>query len=420
MKTIMKQHWEIGSTSFRLGVGDLFDVPVDAIVNSEQSDFKLSSIPSTISGQINSRYGRTVQPELDAQAKHEVFPPGIVLRTGAAGPYACIYHAGFHGPDGWLPASPFAQLFAGESVEEPEYADIIRTCVREILSDAVERKLASIAFPALGTGLFGLDRSVLGYEFMRAVTDFAKALPGAHRIAVWLVIPPEADTSELVQAMVQAMLDRLMGTPLLDGFSIGVDYLDEFAVTQVKSSDPRYAALQLTRYAELLTGFMMYLLAAASSPLKLPADLLDYGQSLTFGWARQNAQHLALQLERDATLGGWPAYCAGRILKDKRGPKRLLEINDDRNALAHGLNARSAEEIAQDIRAFVDLERWNALKSEIGPPPVVGLAPWIRVDASRSGAPIGVLQRWKGDRADYLNPVSGEMFGASLSAGERL
>lgn len=37
-----KQSWKIGSIKFHLVEGDLFDVPVDAIVNSEQTDFILS------------------------------------------------------------------------------------------------------------------------------------------------------------------------------------------------------------------------------------------------------------------------------------------------------------------------------------------------------------------------------------------
>jgi hypothetical protein len=42
---------------FILAAGDIFDASVDAIVNSEQTDFVLSRNPDSVSGQIWNRYG---------------------------------------------------------------------------------------------------------------------------------------------------------------------------------------------------------------------------------------------------------------------------------------------------------------------------------------------------------------------------
>ena len=57
---------ELNHVEFILATGDLFDADVDAIVNSEQTDFILSGNLQSVSGQIYKRYGATIQRELDA------------------------------------------------------------------------------------------------------------------------------------------------------------------------------------------------------------------------------------------------------------------------------------------------------------------------------------------------------------------
>ena len=47
----------LGNLSLILSDEDLFDLNVDAIANSEQTDFILASNPETISGQINHLFG---------------------------------------------------------------------------------------------------------------------------------------------------------------------------------------------------------------------------------------------------------------------------------------------------------------------------------------------------------------------------
>ena len=53
----------IGSVNLHVSAGDLFDAPVEAIVNSEQTDFILARNLDTISGQIHHRYGRAVHDQ---------------------------------------------------------------------------------------------------------------------------------------------------------------------------------------------------------------------------------------------------------------------------------------------------------------------------------------------------------------------
>ena len=61
------QTWTIGGIRHHLALGDLFAAPVEAIVNSEQTDFILSRSPDSISGQLNRRYGALVADDLARQ-----------------------------------------------------------------------------------------------------------------------------------------------------------------------------------------------------------------------------------------------------------------------------------------------------------------------------------------------------------------
>jgi hypothetical protein len=84
---------------FVLAAGDIFDASVDAIVNSEQTDFVLSGNPDSVSGQIWNRYGDAVQLELDAATEGQVLGPGTVIDTSGGQDFKRIFHAGFHDPD---------------------------------------------------------------------------------------------------------------------------------------------------------------------------------------------------------------------------------------------------------------------------------------------------------------------------------
>ncbi len=67
---LMKHYtWRVGGIRYHVAAGDIFHAPVDAIVNSEQTDFILSYDPESISGQIRERAGEQVQKELDAQTR---------------------------------------------------------------------------------------------------------------------------------------------------------------------------------------------------------------------------------------------------------------------------------------------------------------------------------------------------------------
>lgn len=152
----LELQWQLGDITFNLVEGDIFEVPADAIVNSDQSDFRLGYIPATITGQIRQRYGSTVQLELDAQTEGKTLPPGTVLKTSGGGDYYCIYHAGFHHPYGWLGRD-------SEENDQIAYLKIIRECVRWILEDfSAAPGLDSVAFPLIGNGAVRSESAIIG------------------------------------------------------------------------------------------------------------------------------------------------------------------------------------------------------------------------------------------------------------------
>jgi O-acetyl-ADP-ribose deacetylase (regulator of RNase III) len=120
-------------------LGDLFDAEVDAIVNSEQTDFVLSGNLNSISGQIWHRYGNTIQQEMDDATNGQVLHPGTILHTNGGKEFVRIFHAGFHEPDDW-PDAP-------GSSRDADYFEAIGSCIRQVLDSAIEQGLTSVAFP---------------------------------------------------------------------------------------------------------------------------------------------------------------------------------------------------------------------------------------------------------------------------------
>ena len=75
-------------------------------------------------------------------------------------------------------------------------------CVRAILTDP--QLPESIAFPVLGTGLFGLSPSLVSYEFAREV--LAVGLRGGPRRAIWLAVR-RGTYHQIVDALIQGLID---------------------------------------------------------------------------------------------------------------------------------------------------------------------------------------------------------------------
>lgn len=113
--------------------GDLTDMEVDAIVNAANNDLVLGA---GVAGAIARRGGEAIQAECDQVGS---IPVGFAAVTGAGKLKArFVIHAASMGLGG-----------------QPTTAKSLRTSTAHALRLAAERELATMAFPAVGTGVSG-------------------------------------------------------------------------------------------------------------------------------------------------------------------------------------------------------------------------------------------------------------------------
>ena len=113
--------------------GDITDMDVDAIVNAANNDLILGA---GVAGAILRRGGQSIQNECNEIGS---IPVGYAAITGAGKLKArYVIHA--------------ASMGLGDV---PTTAKSLRTCTMHSLRLAAERKLKTIAFPAIGTGVSG-------------------------------------------------------------------------------------------------------------------------------------------------------------------------------------------------------------------------------------------------------------------------
>ncbi len=75
---------------------------------------------------------------------------------------------------------------------------------------------------------------------------------------------------EVLQGGIQAWLELIPGLARWPLFRLGVPYLDLFEEQAARASDPRWAAWMIVRYAELLAGYALFVLADAANPRVIP------------------------------------------------------------------------------------------------------------------------------------------------------
>ena len=117
--------------------GDITECATDAIVNAANNDLMLGA---GVAGAIRSKGGPEIQHECDKIGPIELGEAAIT--TGGKLKAKFVIHA--------------ASMHLGGRTTEPH----LRASTRNSLKRAAERKLESIAFPAIGTGIAGfpLDR----------------------------------------------------------------------------------------------------------------------------------------------------------------------------------------------------------------------------------------------------------------------
>jgi O-acetyl-ADP-ribose deacetylase (regulator of RNase III) len=149
----------IAGTEVQLVKGDITDLDTDAIVNAANSALKMGG---GVAGAIMKRGGPEIQIECDAIGGTHV--GGAVLTTGGSLKARHVIHA--VGP------------MMGEGDEDRKLHDATINSLR--LAD--KTGLASIAFPAISTGIFGYPVDRCSRIMLGTVVDYLRGNTGLRRI----------------------------------------------------------------------------------------------------------------------------------------------------------------------------------------------------------------------------------------------
>ncbi len=145
------REWKIKEKKLRLVEGNIALLAVDAVVNAANKNLKLGG---GVAGAIRSFGGPSIQEECDRLAPIEV---GQAVLTGG-GKLQAKYVIHAVGP------------IYGEGDEDRKLA----SATRSSLEIARDRRLDSIAFPAISTGIFGFPLPRCSEIMLSVALDFLK------------------------------------------------------------------------------------------------------------------------------------------------------------------------------------------------------------------------------------------------------
>lgn len=391
-------HGNFNRLEFTLAQGDIFTCGVEAIVNSEQSDFILSSDPGSISGQIRRRYGHTIQNELDSLTGTDVLHAGTVLATSGGDDFRRIYHAGFHDPDDW-PGIPGCS-------SEGEMLLTIGTCIDQILQSVINEQIHSVAFPLIGCGLVGLDETMLVCQFLDTLHKCSLRLPNTQSLHVHLVVYGTAQTDSVLRKLIDLLVASYSHMALIDPCSTGISLLDSFHTTIGTRTNENWAKWQMCRFSELALEVMCFGLCRACDPPLGPEGLFDEGLAASFGKVREHAILLA---NKSSIRPLWGVSHFTSTLRDPAAARAMEEINSQRNNLAHGRASASLLTIVDLVRLGLRIDEWHHIVDADGPFQPIDWHPWIhgQHDPNQAGA---IFERWQKNHIRYLIPNTGVVF----------
>ena len=148
-----------GGGAFEVVIGDLLSEPVDVIVNAANGHLAHGG---GVAGAIASAAGPSLQRESSwIVAERGPIPTGEAVATRAGElPFQAVIHA--VGPR------------QGEGDEEA----LLVSALRSAFARAAERGVASLAFPAVSSGIFGVPLETCARAYVRAVREHFQAHPG--------------------------------------------------------------------------------------------------------------------------------------------------------------------------------------------------------------------------------------------------
>jgi O-acetyl-ADP-ribose deacetylase (regulator of RNase III) len=394
----MKKIYEgkLKNLGFVLAQGDLFDAEVEAVVNSEQTDFILSRDDRSISGQIRKRFGQSIQDDLDEQTERQVLPPGTVLATQGGGHLTHIYHAGFHDPE--------VRYDSDQEAETANHLSAIGSCLHAVLHQAVRQNTRSVAFPFIGCGLFGLPESMLIKQYFYLLEQFAEQHSDC-KLEVWLVIRDGATLDVVVGELLRMFMESRQVRPSIRIAPTGYSILDDFSQRVHRATDEVWVSWLICRYCEVALEIMLAGLAHSLGD-EFGPDRLFANKAPCFGDFLEKGIALAKSSSDIDVACPLPALFA-RILNSKAARKNLGSINQARNAIAHGRNASPPIELhAQMMEGLLHSEWVSATKAGES---VLSWSPWIESSAEFPGKH-GLFGGFRCGLSAYLIPDTGDTF----------
>jgi hypothetical protein len=225
---------------------------------------------------------------------------------------------------------------------------------------------------------------------------------------VWLVVFEKDLFPDVLNAATQALADRANQGRHWDPLNLGVRYIDQFEEAAFGNNHPRWIAWLLVRYAELVTGHLLYLLASAQGIP--PQEILDPNRPVCFGVLRQNAYRMARE---QRTSSSDPAPWIDDLAETVYSfGSSLQKLNEDRNHIAHGRDPRSVKDMREDVSALVE-ELREFFKGGYSSPSSDDLMPWTCITDDND---VGVLDRWReGSEWRYLLPAERKLVEVSVS-----
>ena len=164
----MSDERKVKQSRIRLTVGDITEVPVEAIVYYARPDLQLGS---GFGGILAARGGPKIQEELKKLGTAKTTE--VVITSGGTLAAKYILHA--VGP-----------RFQEEGLEEK-----LRATMGNVFRKAEERQIKSLAFPAMGAGFYGVPLEVCARETLGAAKKFLEESDSARDIVFCLNEPYE-------------------------------------------------------------------------------------------------------------------------------------------------------------------------------------------------------------------------------------
>ena len=145
----MSDEWKVKQSRIRLVVGDITEMPVEAIVFYARPDLQLGS---GFGGILTAKGGPKIQEELKNLGAAKTTE--VVVTSGGTLKAKYILHA------------------VGPRFQEENLEEKLRATMANVFRKAEEKQVKSLAFPAMGAGFYGVPLEVCARETLGAAKKY--------------------------------------------------------------------------------------------------------------------------------------------------------------------------------------------------------------------------------------------------------